>query len=264
MPKCINKVIVFDLDDTIGHFEELSIFLYGLQNIFGRKITDAYIHNLLDLWPKFLRVGLIDILETIKKQKKKDKCVKAIIYTNNMGPRSWTFSIKNYLEKKVNYPIFDKVITAFRPNDKSNCRSSHSKSYSDLLKCTGYKENAIFLFLDDQYHPYMRHKNITYLHLHPYNYGMPFNKMINTYVSSKYGNIVKKTEINRFKDYMFRYMNSGNIFNRYVIRRVKITKKDIAQLRLIKKQLRKFLNSKKTRTKKKKRSNSKTRKNKKK
>jgi hypothetical protein len=37
MPKCINKVIVFDLDDTIGHFEEISVFLYGLQNIFGKK-----------------------------------------------------------------------------------------------------------------------------------------------------------------------------------------------------------------------------------
>ena len=26
MSKCVNNVIVFDLDDTIGHFEELSIF----------------------------------------------------------------------------------------------------------------------------------------------------------------------------------------------------------------------------------------------
>ena len=100
MPKCINKVIVFDLDDTIGHFEEISVFLYGLQNIFGKKITDKYVHNLLDLWPKFLRLGIIDVLETIKKQKKKDKCVKAVIYTNNMGPRRWTMLIKDYLEKK--------------------------------------------------------------------------------------------------------------------------------------------------------------------
>ena len=262
MPKCINKVIVFDLDDTIGHFEEISIFLFGLQNIFGKKITDNYVFNLLDLWPKFLRLGIIDILETIKKQKKKDKCVKVVIYTNNMGPRRWTLLIKNYLEKKINYPLFDKVITAYRPNDRNNCRSSHNKSYNDLLRCTGYGENTKFLFLDDQHHPYMRNNNINYIHLVPYDYGMPFNKMINSFISSKYGNLIKKKDVNRFRDYMFRYMNSGNSYNKYIIRRSKITKKDIEQLRVIKKQLRKFLNIKRTRNKKKKRNSSKTRKNK--
>jgi hypothetical protein len=262
MPKCINKVIVFDLDDTIGHFEEISVFLYGLQNIFGKKITDKYVHNLLDLWPKFLRLGIIDILETIKKQKKKDKCVKAVIYTNNMGPRRWTMLIKDYLEKKINYPLFDKVITAYRPNDRDNCRTSHNKSYNDLIKCTGYSNDSKFLFLDDQNHPYMRHKNITYLYLAPYNYGMQFHKMINSFINSKYGKIIRKKDINRFKDYMFRYLNSGNGYNKYIIRRVKMTKKDIEQLRIIKKQMRKFLNIKRTRNKKKKRSRSKTRKNK--
>lgn len=262
MHKCINKVIVFDLDDTIGHFEEISVFLYGLQNIFGKKITDKYLHTLLDLWPKFLRLGIIDILETIKKQKKKNKCVKAVIYTNNMGPRRWTMLIKDYLEKKINYPLFDKVITAYRPNDRDNCRTSHNKSYEDLLKCTGYDNDSKFLFLDDQHHPHMHHKNINYIHLEPYNYGMHFHKMINSFINSKYGKVIKKKDINRFKDYMFRYMNYGNGYNKYVIRRVKITKKDIEQLRIIKKQMRKFLNIKRTRNKKKKRSKSKTMKNK--
>ena len=151
----------------------------------------------------------------------------------------------------MNYPIFDKVITAYRPNDRDNCRTSHNKSYKDLLNCTGYNENTKFMFLDDQQHPYMKHANIRYLHLEPYNYGMKFNKMINTFISSKYGSIVKKKDINRFKDYMFRYMNSGNGYNKYVIRRVKITKKDIEQLRIIKKHLRKFLDIKRTRNKKK-------------
>ena len=262
MRKCVNKVIVFDLDDTIGHFEEISIFLYGLQNIFGKRINDNYIHNLLDLWPKFLRLGIIDILETIKKQKKKDKCVKAVIYTNNMGPRKWTMLIKSYLEKKIKYSLFDKVITAYRPNDRDNCRTSHYKSYSDLLKCTGYSENTQFLFLDDQKHTYMQHHNINYILLEPYNYGMQFNKMINSFIASKYGKVIKKKDVIRFKDFMFRYMNSGNGYNKYRIRRVKITKKDIEQLRMIKKQMRKFLNIKRTRNKKKKRSSSKTRKNK--
>ena len=49
------KVVVFDLDDTIGHFEEVSIFLNGLQLIIGKShIPDKYLFKLLDLWPKFM------------------------------------------------------------------------------------------------------------------------------------------------------------------------------------------------------------------
>ena len=111
MSKCINKVIVFDLDDTIGHFEQVSMFLNGLQLIVDKKISDKFLYKLLDLWPQFLRPGIIDILETIVKAKKRNKCVKAVIYTNNMGNRSWTLIIKRYLERKVGIKIFDKVIT---------------------------------------------------------------------------------------------------------------------------------------------------------
>jgi predicted DNA-binding protein YlxM (UPF0122 family) len=263
MPKCIKKVIVFDLDDTIGHFEEISIFLSGLQAIVSRDIKDKYIFNLLDLFPKFLRPGIFDILEIIKKEKKKNKCVKVIIYTNNMGPRSWTLLIKKYLENKIKYPIFDKVITAYRPGEHHNCRTTYEKTHSDLLKCTGYKPDSKFLFLDDQYHPKMRHPMIKYLHLAPYNYGIEFNQMIDLFLKSKYGSLVKQKYQNRFRNYMYKYMSSGNINNRYIVKRSKIYKKDIHQLRTIQKQMRKFLDIKRTKNKrKKKRSRSKTRKNK--
>ena len=102
MPKCINKVVVFDLDDTIGHFEQLSMFLNGLQLIVDKNISDKYLYKLIDLWPQFLRPGIIDLLESIAKIKKRNKCVKVVIYTNNMGPRSWTLIIKRYLERKIN------------------------------------------------------------------------------------------------------------------------------------------------------------------
>ncbi len=125
MPKSIKKVIVFDLDDTMGHFEELSIFLSGLKNIVNKKLTDKYIFKLLDLWPKFLRFGLIDILERIKNIKERDKSVKVVIYTNNMGPRNWTLLIKQYLEKKIKYKLFDKIITAYRTKEKTNKRTTH-------------------------------------------------------------------------------------------------------------------------------------------
>ena len=85
---------------TIGHFEQLSMFLNGLQLIVDKNISDKYLYKLIDLWPQFLRPGIIDLLESIAKIKKRNKCVKVVIYTNNMGPRSWTLIIKRYLERK--------------------------------------------------------------------------------------------------------------------------------------------------------------------
>ena len=34
------KAVVFDLDDTLGHFEEIAIFLTGLKKGLGNDIVD--------------------------------------------------------------------------------------------------------------------------------------------------------------------------------------------------------------------------------
>lgn len=260
MSKCINKVIVFDLDDTIGHFEQVSMFLNGLQLIVDKKISDKFLYKLLDLWPQFLRPGIIDILETIAKAKKRNKCVKAVIYTNNMGNRSWTLIIKRYLERKIGSKIFDKVITAYRPHEKHNCRTTHSKTYSDLLKCTKYNKDTQFLFLDDQYHIGMRHSNIKYIHLHPYTYSVPYKQMITSFLNSKYSKIVKHKYNDRFKTYMFKYLTSGSGYNKYNLKKNKISKKDVEQMRLIKKSVKQFLNIHNTRHRRKRKTKNKTRK----
>jgi hypothetical protein len=247
MPKCINKVIVFDLDDTMGHFEELSIFLGGLKNIVNKKITDKYIFKLLDLWPKFLRYGLIDILELIKTYKKRYHSIKVVIYTNNMGPRSWTMLIKQYLEKKINYKLFDKIITAYRNNEKTNKRTTHYKTHADLLRTTKYAKNSQFIFLDDQYHPDMIHNNINYIKLHPYDYGIPFHVMIEQYLHSSYGKVIKKDDWDDFRKYMLQYLSSGKGIYKYNIKRNAITKKDVQEFKRIKRNIRELINTNKTR-----------------
>lgn len=247
MPKSINKVIVFDLDDTMGHFEELSIFLGGLKNIVNKKLTDKYIFKLLDLWPKFLRFGLIEILELIKKYKKRDNSVKVVIYTNNMGPRNWTLLIKQYLEKKIKYKLFDKTITAYRTKEKTNKRTTHNKTYSDLIRSTKYSKDSKFIFLDDQYHPDMVHDNINYIKLHPYDYGIPFHIMIEQYLHSSYGNIIKKNDWDDFRKYMIQYLSSGNDIYKYNIKRNTITKKDIQEFKRIKKNIRELTGDNSTR-----------------
>ena len=249
MPKCVNKVVVFDLDDTIGHFEEISIFLHGLQLIVGKsQIPDRYLFKLLDLWPKFLRPCIMEIFETLRGEKKRNKCLKVIIYTNNMGPRSWTLLIKRYIEKKLRYKLFDKVITAYRLHEKGNMRTTHSKTYSDLLRSTGYGREVQFIFLDDQAHSRMVHKNIKYLHLYPYSYSIPYNQMIDAFLDSKFGTTIPKNEHQTFRNYMRHYLSTGIKHDRYTIKKTKISKRDIKQFKIIRKELYKFLNINKTRS----------------
>jgi len=225
------------------------MFLNGIQFIMGGRVSDRYLYRLLDLWPKFLRYGIIDILKTIKRIKRKNKCIKVVIYTNNMGPRSWTLLIKQYLEMKIKSPIFDKVITAYRPHNKRNCRTTHNKTFNDLIKCTGYSRDTQFLFLDDQYHPFMRHKNVKYIHLHPYNYSIPFKSMIKSYLRSKYGRLVNKSDMPQFRDYMYQYLTAGKTHDAYVAKRSRIDRLDVRQLRVIQKELKLFLNIRTTRKK---------------
>ena len=257
MVKCINKVIVFDLDDTIGHFEELSMFLGGLQFIVDENIKDTFIFKLLDLWPNFIAPGIIEVLKIIKKEKQRNNCIKAIIYTNNMGPRSWTLTIKRYLERKIKSKIFDKIITAYRPNEKYNCRTTYDKLPSDIIKCTGYSKNSKFLFLDDQHHPKMYHRKVKYLFLHPYIFSIPYHTMIDTFLKSQYGKIISKGDRPMFRKYMFDYLNSGQGSNRYIINKTDVSKKDIKQSKMINKEVNAFL---KPTTRKNRKNNNKTKK----
>ena len=79
MHKCKIKEIIFDLDDTIGHFEQFSIFKYGLDDIIQSKVKRDFYIKLLDLYPKIFRPGIINLLKYLKNVKKRDKCLKIII-----------------------------------------------------------------------------------------------------------------------------------------------------------------------------------------
>ena len=87
-----NYIVVFDMDETLGHFEELSIFWSAIKsysiskNHKTLKIEELY--RLIDLFPKFLRPNILKILEYLKNKKQKGICDKVMIYTNNQS-KSW-------------------------------------------------------------------------------------------------------------------------------------------------------------------------------
>ena len=87
-------------------------------------------NQLIDLYPEFFRPHIFHLFKQLAKRKKKNKNLKVAIYTNNMGPRSWTILIKKYIERKIKAKLFDKIITGHRPNEKGNCRTTHSKTHT--------------------------------------------------------------------------------------------------------------------------------------
>jgi hypothetical protein len=65
----------------------------------------------------------------------------------------------------LNYPLFDKVVLSSIYEPK---RKYLTKSLDDFWECTNYPKSSKVLFIDDQYHPMMIQKNVTYLRIKPY------------------------------------------------------------------------------------------------
>ena len=166
------RVVVFDMDETLGCFVQLGMFITIIEHHIHRSLTNEEFNILMDLFPLYQRPNIINILQYIKKKKQQGKCDKVYIYTNNQGPKSWALLIKHYFENKLKYPLFDKVIHAYKVQGEhvEKHRTTHNKTVSDFLKCTKLSKKTTICFLDDQYHPYMLNPNVYYLHLKPYSY----------------------------------------------------------------------------------------------
>ena len=92
-------IVVFDMDETLGHFEQLSIFWMTLVNYLNKKsikIKKELLFEIIDNhFNKILRPKIIDILKYLQLQKKNNICDKIIIFTNNTS-RKWSNLISDY------------------------------------------------------------------------------------------------------------------------------------------------------------------------
>ena len=223
MTHCNSKIVVFDLDETLGYFMELGMFWDALNAyIKYKKINQSINQNLfdslLDLYPEFLRPNILPILNYLKKKKEKKHCNKLIIYTNNQGPLEWANYIIKYFEKKINYKMFDQIIAAYKVQGKrvEICRTTHMKSHSDLIKCTKIPDGTQICFIDDVYHPKMANDNINYININPYIYDLDFNDMIDRFLNSNIlGNddnnpITQTFILNFMKKYKYIYVKKTN------------------------------------------------------
>tara|TARA_B110000483_G_scaffold126257_1_gene151679 strand:+ start:1533 stop:2261 length:729 start_codon:yes stop_codon:yes gene_type:complete len=174
------KIIVFDLDETLGHFSQPYKFWHSLKNFLNNEtLAEEFFHNFLDLFPDFLRHDIFSILTYIKRKKISGECDYVMVYTNNNGPNNWVNMIMAYIHKKLKYKLFDQIIHAFKINGKlvEICRTSYGKSYKDLLSCTKLSNNSQICFIDDQFHGEMNHENVTYINPEPYVYNLEYHNL---------------------------------------------------------------------------------------
>jgi len=208
------KIVVFDLDETLGYFTQYGIFWDSLCNYLKTKniiLTQKEFNDTLDLFPDVLRPNIINILNYLKEKKQSNCCHKIMIYTNNNGPREWAEKILSYFEKKIDYDLIDQIIAAFKVNGKKIelCRTTNSKTHKDLIRCTKIPDTAEICFLDDTFYPGMTNNNIYYINVKPYYYDYEFNDMLNTFKKSELGIKLIKNDIN-FDIEIIKYIKQYN------------------------------------------------------
>lgn len=172
-PAMKKRIVVLDVDETLGYFVELGIFCDALtQTAWNNDPAAQYTHfnALMDAFPEFLRPNILEILRFLKMKKDTHECCGVMVYTNNNGPRAWVEHIIKYMETKLGAPLFDQIVAAFKINGKTieMGRTTHDKTYDDLIRCTKLPSNVEVCFLDDQMHARMEHGQVYYIHLKPY------------------------------------------------------------------------------------------------
>lgn len=189
----MKKVIVFDMDKTLGYFTQLGVLIEAIEEIRKKSIKRTDLYKIFDLYPECFRPGIFKTLKYIKKNKKKEN-MKVLIYTNNIGPKKWAYDIKNYLEYKLGSKLFDKVITAWKVEGKvyEKCRTTHYKIYKDLLICGKLDKKDKILFFDDTFFEDLAaNEQVTFIYNSAYKLDLDFKTMNKRFLKSKVKHLLK-------------------------------------------------------------------------
>jgi hypothetical protein len=204
------KVIVFDLDETLGYFSQLSAIWDILLQYTNINDIEPVFFELLDAYPVFLRPNIIGILNFLVEQKNKNKFQKIFIYTNNSGPPSWTNFIKSYLESKTNSPIFDDCIYGYNFESEDNIRSTPEKCITDFKKITNLPSECRVCFIDDRVHDNMNNPDVYYIKTKPYVYKLNLDQLIEQFVTSNISHRFEKQHLSIFLPMLYNILKNEN------------------------------------------------------
>jgi len=191
--KASTKIVVFDLDETLGSFAELESLWSGIlqylnisSNIPG--FMQREFNQLFDLYPEFLRYGILNILEFLLNKKDLKYCFKIFIYTNNQCLSAWTYLISKYITflMKSRVDVFDQIICAFKVNNMTiePMRTSHEKSHGDFIRCTMMPKNVELCFVDNTFFSKMKHDKVYYIQPISYYHGLTYDEIMRRFIGS--------------------------------------------------------------------------------
>jgi hypothetical protein len=210
-PKC-SKVIVFDLDETIGSFSELFVLWKSINRIkeFGPGNIQNTFNEMLDLYPEFLRHGIVVILEFLLHKKRIGECSHIYIYTNNQctinSPHDnmqWVQLISQYFNYRLGLgpteQIFDKIICAFKINNVivNTSRTTNNKTHGDFIRCTLLPKHTEICFIDNTYYDKMKHDKVYYIQPKSYYHHLSKSTMIERLTASPLVEIFVKHSNNK-------------------------------------------------------------------
>ena len=188
--------VVFDFDETLGCFVQLSEVIGALEEMHGRTFVPEDYAAVLSstALPRYVRPGMLSLLKELGQIKRSrewgaNRC-KVVIYTNNSGGRKWVRNVARALEIMIDEPgLFDRIICAYSTPEEGRvekCRTSHEKKHADVLTCTRYSRKTRFVFVDDLMHRGMLHPNVSYVHIAPYRWIYSRAQIINACARNKY------------------------------------------------------------------------------
>jgi len=192
-----NKIVVLDIDETIGYFVELGIFCDALTDCAwnnDESMQYKHFNKLMDIYGEFLRPNILEVLHYLNLKKHTGECSGVFVYTNNNAPRAWVEHIIKYIESKLKEPLFDQIVAAFKVNGKiiEVGRTTHDKTYDDLLRCTKLPSNVEVCFLDDKFYEKMQHARVYYINVKPYIHQISVETIINRFLQSNLRSTISK------------------------------------------------------------------------
>ena len=219
------KVFTFDLDETLGSFGELYILWEAITDYY-KKVEqlhdmDIMFHNLLDLYPEFLRHGILNILRYLYNKKLSGECSKVFLYTNNqcygLENSKWLSFLIGYIHSKIcsqNTVLFDKIICAFKINNQimEPMRTTHNKTYSDFIRCSLLPKSAEVCFIDNTYYQKMLNDRVYYIQPRSYHHALSKEVILDRLVRFWTGPVLDYSFIrDRFSKYLLGSRKSSQI-----------------------------------------------------
>ena len=95
-------------------------------------------------------------------------------------------------------------------------RTSHDKSYDDLIRCISCQTEHKICFIDDVHHEKMVHDSVYYINVKPYTYMLPEEEIIKRFINSRH-NALERVDNERLFRELKRYSYSEKDASEFII-----------------------------------------------